>query len=338
MVAIRAKNLRKVYRTRFRRDSIVAVDDLSLEVAEGEVFGFLGLNGAGKTTSVMMLLGCVQPTSGEAEIFGEPVGNPDSRRFVGFLPEKFRFHEFLTPTELLRLHGRLAGLSPEDCSRRIPGLLERVGLGERANALVKTFSKGMQQRLGLAQALIADPKLVILDEPTSALDPLGRREVRDIILELKADGKSVFINSHLLSEIELCCDRVAILHRGQLVRQGNLKELLSGRTCLEIRASGVSSDLQTRLCAFGNLIQTGDHLWELTLGEDSDVPQVAETLVSGGAAVHALLPHRESLEDFFIRVVGEDDRPMREDGNALERMNVALERSDAELNGEGNSL
>lgn len=203
------------------------------------MFGFLGPNGAGKTTTVKILLGLVSATSGQARLFGEPVGDAESRRRVGYLPENFRFHEWLTGAELLDFHARLAGMGRHERERRIPEVLELVGLGGRGDDLVRSYSKGMTQRIGLAQAVIHAPDLVLLDEPTSALDPVGRREVRDLIRSLRAQGMTVFLNSHLLSEVEMVCDRVAIVDRGQVVRSGASKSCWAD--CLSCVSQSIGS-------------------------------------------------------------------------------------------------
>lgn len=304
--AIRSEHLRKVYGGGWRKRAVTAVDDLTLDVPEGEVFGFLGLNGAGKTTAVMMLLGAVHPTSGTGWLFGSPLGDPASRRRVGFLPEKFRFHEFLTARELLRFHGKLSGMKSQRLAERIDEVLETVGLSSAADRPIRGFSKGMQQRVGLAQALLPDPDLIILDEPTSALDPLGRRDVRSILLRLKKAGKTVFLNSHLLTEIELCCDRVAILHRGRLTRQGTVGELLNTGARVEVRAAGLTPAIREQLTDIGTVEPDGrpaGDVLHIRVANAADVPKIAQALVSGGASVHAIMPVRESLEDFFVRSV-----------------------------------
>ncbi|HET7767974.1 MAG TPA: ABC transporter ATP-binding protein, partial [Chloroflexota bacterium] len=202
-LAVETRSLRKEYGGR------VAVASLSLAVPEGEVFGFLGPNGAGKSTTVKMLVGLVRPTSGGGTLFGHPLGDPAGRRSLGFLPEQFRFHEWLRAEEFLEFHASLYGVPTRERPKRIAEALQLVGLEARAHDALRGFSKGMLQRIGIGQALIADPRLVILDEPTSALDPIGRREVRDLIRTLRSRGVAVFLNSHLLSEVELVCDRVA---------------------------------------------------------------------------------------------------------------------------------
>jgi ABC-2 type transport system ATP-binding protein len=219
---IETTSLRKQY------GALTAVDGINLSVDAGEVFGFLGPNGAGKTTTVKMLLGLVAPSAGEARVLGCRPGDPAAMRRIGFLPEHFRFPPWLTAYNFLDTHGQLYGMSAAERRKRIPGLLERVGLGGRARSRLGEFSKGMQQRVGLAQALLNEPALIFLDEPTSGLDPVGRYEVREIIRELRQRGVTVFLNSHFLSEVEVTCDRVAIVKRGRLVRVGSLEELFGG--------------------------------------------------------------------------------------------------------------
>src|SRR5512142_2140963 len=218
-LAIETHNLRKVF------DDTVAVGGLTLQVMQGEVFGFLGPNGAGKTTSIKMLLGLVAPTSGEAKLLGAPLGDRATRARIGFLPEHFRFYEWLSAKEFLELHGQLYGIPPARLEERIPERLELVGLTPFRDKQLRTFSKGMLQRIGLAQALLNQPALVFLDEPTSGLDPVGRLLVRDIIRGLRSAGTCVFLTSHLLSEIEVTCDRVAFIRHGEVVRVLELASL-----------------------------------------------------------------------------------------------------------------
>src|SRR5712692_8997655 len=236
-LAIRTRGLHKVFSGK------VAVRNLTLEVARGEVFGFLGPNGAGKSTSVKMLLGLVFPTSGEAEILGHPAGDVKTRSKVGFLPEHFRFYDWLTPAELLKLHGRLYGMSHALLRERVPALLDLVGLTPHRDKRLRDFSKGMLQRIGLAQALLNDPELIFLDEPTSGLDPVGRRLVRDIIKAQRARGATVFLNSHLLSEVEITCDRVAFIRDGEVVETRQLDGENEEQTTVLIRAVNVTAEV-----------------------------------------------------------------------------------------------
>jgi len=295
--AIRLERLRKEYR------QVVAVRDLTLEVSPGTVFGFLGPNGAGKTTTIMILLGNIRPTAGRAWLLGRPAGDVATRGRVGFLPEKFQFHDFLTATEFLRLHGRLAGMSREHLARKVPEVLEQVGLSDRARSRLREFSKGMQQRIGLAQAILHDPDVVILDEPTSALDPLGRRDVRDVIRALREAGKTVFLNSHLLSEIEQTCDAVAILKRGAIAAHGRIQDLLASSSRVEIEVRGLTEEawqLLLRRCP--GAVRQAERV-VAPVGSDEEIPPLARLIVESGAQLHALVPHRETLEECFVRLV-----------------------------------
>jgi ABC-2 type transport system ATP-binding protein len=287
----------------------VAVSDLSLQVGAGEIFGFLGPNGAGKTTSIKMLLALVEPTSGTGQVLGAPLGDRAARARIGFLPEHFRFHETLTATELLRFHGRLYGLRGGSLDARIDRLLTRVDLVDAADRPLRGYSKGMVQRVGLAQALLNDPQLVFLDEPTSGLDPLGRLLVRDIIAELRADGVTVFLNSHLLGEVEATCDRVAFVKRGRVVEERRLSaptEVLD----VEIRAAPVTTGILEGLSRFGtNIVQPRPDLIALRTESEAAVPGIVSWLVQQGIQIHAVQPRRKSLEDVFLDVMGDDERP-----------------------------
>jgi ABC-2 type transport system ATP-binding protein len=301
-LAIDARGLRKEFGEK------VAVSDLTLTVGRGEVFGFLGPNGAGKTTSVKMLLGLTNPTSGTASLLGRPLGDREARAGIGFLPEHFRFHEWLTAAEFLDLHGRLYGMSRERRAAVIPDLLELVGLGQRAKTKLSAFSKGMLQRVGLAQAMINDPQLVFLDEPTSGLDPLGRRLVRDIINGLRGERTTVFLNSHLLSEIELTCDRVAFIREGQILRVASLEELENQNLQITLRVGRPEPELLAGLAQFGKNIefdQTKGRI-QLTLDQESQIPLIVNWLVSQGQNIYELSPRRLSLEDIFLQIVGDE--------------------------------
>ena len=284
----------------------VAVGDLTLQVQQGEVFGFLGPNGAGKTTSIKMLLGLVAPTSGRAALLGAPLGNRLTRARIGFLPEHFRFHDWLSAAEFLTLHGQLYRIPPARLKHRIGELLDLVGLTPFRNNHLKTYSKGMLQRVGLAQALLNDPALVFLDEPTSGLDPVGRRLVRDIIRDLRERGTTVFLNSHLLSEIEITCDRVAFIKHGQVLRVSTLQTLVDGVTSVTLRAGGLTPAVVAGLGQWGRDIRAdGSHL-TLTVSDESALPAITRYLVEQQAEVYAVTPQRVSLEDLFIQIVGTD--------------------------------
>jgi len=240
-LAIRTRGLRKVFNGK------MAVRNLTLDVPRGEVFGFLGPNGAGKSTSVKMLLGLVFPTSGEAEILGHPVGDVKTRSKVGFLPEHFRFYDWLTPEELLKLHGRLYGMSHARLRERVPVLLDLVGLTPHRDKRLRDYSKGMLQRIGLAQALLNEPDLIFLDEPTSGLDPVGRRLVRDIIRAQRDRGATVLLNSHLLGEVEITCNRVASIKDGEVVETRQLDDGNEEQTTVSIRPVKVTAEAASGL-------------------------------------------------------------------------------------------
>jgi ABC-2 type transport system ATP-binding protein len=286
----------------------VAVDDLTLEVKRGEVFGFLGPNGAGKTTVVKMLMGLFHPTSGTATLLGKPLGDRATRSRIGFLPEHFRFHEWLQASEFLNLHGSLYGMSAEDREKTVPELLDLVGLGRRSKTKLSAFSKGMLQRVGLAQALLNNPELVFLDEPTSGLDPLGRRLVRDIIRDLRVQGITVFLNSHLLSEIELTCDRVAFIRRGEILRVASLDELARESVQINIRLGDPDEALLEGLKAFGSDVRhdRSEDLIHMTLTDEGKIPELASWLVNQGQAIYELSPQRLSLEERFLQIVGDE--------------------------------
>lgn len=285
----------------------VAVADLTLQVQRGEVFGFLGPNGAGKTTSVKMLLGLTKPTAGEASLLGQPLGHRVTRARIGFLPEHFRFYEWLRAAEFLDLHGRLYGMDQARRRETIPELLELVGLGQRAETPLGAFSKGMLQRIGLAQALINDPDLVFLDEPTSGLDPIGRRLVRDIINGLREEGTAVFLNSHLLGEVELTCDRVAFIRDGRVLEVKRLDDYTDGTVQVTVRVGQPTAQLLTELAEFGHGIQLekSNGRIQLCLADEAQLPRLAAWLIGQGHTLYELSPRRLSLEDRFLQVIGE---------------------------------
>lgn len=298
--AIEIRELRKVYGEQ------VAVKGLTLRVPQGEVFGFLGPNGAGKTTSMKMLLGLVVPTSGRALLLGTPVGDRNALRQIGFLPEHFRFQDWLTAAEFLQLHGELYGMPAHQLSPRIDELLEQVGLAAFRHKALRTFSKGMLQRIGLAQALLNHPRLVFLDEPTSGLDPVGRRLVRDIIRELRAAGTTVFLNSHLLSEIEITCNRVAFISHGEVRRVMELSELANGRRQVTIRADGLTADICAGLASWAEDIKLSNDALTLQVRDESVLPDITRYLVAQRANVRAIVPTSPSLEEIFVETVGRD--------------------------------
>ena len=287
-------------RKRYGRQT--AVDGVSFTVRRGEVMGLLGPNGAGKTSVIKMLLGLVRSDAGEVMLLGRPGGDPQARARVGYLPELFRYQPWLTAAEVLALHVRLAGI-PVPAEER-QECLTLVGLADRAGDRVGAFSKGMQQRLGLAVALVARPEFVVLDEPTSALDPIGRADVRDLLLSLKARGVAVLLNSHLIGEVERVCDRVVILDKGRLAASGSLTELL-GRRELRLRLDGMSAQAEARLAASGPVTRTGDTFTVALPGEQAlaTVPDLVSDLVGLGVRVHAVQPARITLEERLLGIL-----------------------------------
>ena len=289
-----------------RYGPVVAVRDLTMTVPRGGVFGFLGPNGAGKTTSVKMLLGLTPPTSGEAWVLGSPIGDKATRRRVGYLPELFRYQAWLSAAEVLGLHCELAGIPRMTRPAELDRVLNLIGLAGRASDRVGGFSKGMQQRLGLGVALLGRPDLVILDEPTSALDPVGRRDVREIIRHLKADGTAVFLNSHLLTEVEQVCDQVAIVNRGSVIATGTLADLL-GVGGVRVRATGMEGAPRRVLEGFG-AVREEDQGWLMVAGlEEARVPDLVGALVAAGARVYAIEPRHQSLEERFMELLGQQE-------------------------------
>jgi ABC-2 type transport system ATP-binding protein len=284
----------------------VALAGLSMEVPRGEVFGFLGPNGAGKTTAVKLLLGLLKPTSGEGWLLGKPVGDLGTRRHIGYLPELFRYQSWLSAAEVLSLHCELAPLPRSSWKDEIRTVLDTVGLSDRANDRVGTFSKGMQQRLGLGAALLGEPELVFLDEPTSALDPVGRHDVREIIRGLASRGTAVFLNSHLLSEVEQVCDRVAVVDHGRVIAAGTMDELLGG-TAVRVRATGLSQADKNKLSDFGRIDDEGDQLTFNNLHPDR-VPDLVAAIVAAGGRVYEVAPRHQTLEDRFLQLLEDEQK------------------------------
>lgn len=284
----------------------VAVRSLSLQVRRGEIFGFLGPNGAGKSTSIKMLLGLVRPTSGEAQILGQPFSNVEIRRKIGFLPEDFRFYDWLTASELLALHGRLCGLTPAQLRERVPLYLELVGLAPHRDRRLRGFSKGMMQRIGLAQALIHEPELVFLDEPTSGLDPMGRHLVREIIRNERKRGATVFLNSHLLGEVEITCDTVVFIKHGEVIGSRDLHDAPEGEIHVHVRANNLRQEILPGLAQWTTSVQwQAEHLSLCTNSMDP-LPEILRYLVASNVDVFEFTPERLSLEQSFLKLMGED--------------------------------
>ncbi len=310
MPALSVSSLSKTYRTGLlRRSTVQALDGISLAVEEGAIFGLLGPNGAGKTTLVKILLGLVRPSGGTARLFGRPAGTPAARHRIGFVPENHRFPGFFTATQTLHAYGRLADVPRTERNDRIPQLLDRLALDGRGDTKVKTFSKGMLQRLGLAQALLNEPDLLFLDEPTGGVDPVGRRAIRDIVLELRDEGKTIFLNSHLLSEVEKVCTQIAILRNGTLVRRGSVEELTAVDRVYDLVATPVpdsllnTSELPLTPGPDGSSAASGLDQYRVHADDRTTLNAVVDRLRSADVEIESITPLRQSLEDYFIDVV-----------------------------------
>ncbi len=291
---------------RLRDRKRVALEDLNLDVQQGEIFGLLGPNGAGKTTTIKILMGLHFQTSGTARIMGKALGDNDVKSRIGFLPENPFFYDYLTGSEFLRFYGHLYGVDSGTLKRRIPELLEKVGIAHAGGVPLRGYSKGMLQRVGLAQALLNDPKLVILDEPQSGLDPFGRKEVRDLILQLKEEGKTVMFSSHILGDAEMICDRVAILHKGRKIADGPMADLLSTRVNeYEVAMAAPTDDLLQEARKSAKRIVEGKSEYLAVFTTEDSANAIARRLLEGQGTLLSFTPRRESLEDYFIREIGD---------------------------------
>ena len=306
-IPIEALDLSKVYASRFGSRRITALDGIDLRVEEGQVFGLLGPNGAGKTTTVKILLGLTRPSRGRASLLGLPASDPESRRRVGYLPEGHRFPGYLTARQTLSIFGRMSGLDFGLIRKRAPELLERVRLSEWSDVRVKKFSKGMTQRLGLAAALIHDPQVLLLDEPTDGVDPVGRREIRDMLQEEAGRGKAILLNSHLLSEIERTCDRVAVLRGGRVVAEGRIEDLTATGFRYKLVATGVDDSLVAAFRETGASVERVNGHLDVTAKDLDHVNALVDRLRAAGGKLQELSPVRSSLEDVFVGLVREGE-------------------------------
>lgn len=305
MDAIRTENLRKEFYLGIRRKRHVALESLTLQVEPGEVYGFLGPNGSGKTTTMKILTGLCAPTAGQAWLLGKPVGTVAVKEEIGFLPEHPYFYDYLTAYEFLKFYGSLFRKSGRSLVHRIDELLELVGLTDQRTTRLQYFSKGMLQRIGIAQALINDPSLVLLDEPMSGLDPVGRRAVRDIILQLKEEGKTVFFSSHILPDVEMICDRVAILMDGRLLAMGPVRELIGAVSIqsVEVEFDGVNSEGVEAIMKVTDDVRVKQDYVIVTVKDVEGVDALLRLGIARGWKLESVTPYRASLEDIFLREV-----------------------------------
>ena len=320
-VVVRLQDVVKDFRPGFGLRVKRVLHGISFEVKRGEIFGFVGPNGAGKTTTLKILMGLIRATAGRAEILGSEVGEREFRRHVGFLPENPYFYDFLTGREILSFYAKLSGVAGSGRDERVQTLLEWVGLGEAADARLRTYSKGMLQRVGIAQALVHDPDVIFLDEPMSGLDPIGRMEIRNLILRLRSDGKTVFMNTHILSDVEMVCDRVAVIVHGRIRYQGRIEEFIGeGARMHELVVAGIAPEVAQRIEEDfgGELRGHGDRI--AIRIPDKDVRETLQLVLASGADVVSLTPERVSLEGIFMTAVeegeldspGDGARPVRE--------------------------
>jgi ABC-2 type transport system ATP-binding protein len=282
---------------------VEALKGVSLQVDKGEIYGLLGQNGAGKTTLVKILLGITGATDGEAQLLNEPVGTPSVRQRIGYLPEDHRFPDYHTGYSLLNFYGSLLGVSRDERQRRIDEVLELVGLKGRMHYKIRTYSKGMKQRVGIAQAILQRPEIIFLDEPTDGVDPLGRKQIREMLHRLKADGTTIFLNSHLLGEVELICDRVAILQRGEMIREGDIATLTKMQGLFLVGLAPGQTLPSDELKQKGYSVTARGDVWEVALAESQSIDPVVDLLRARGLSLRHLEEKRQTLEDLFLETV-----------------------------------
>ncbi|WP_326512412.1 ABC transporter ATP-binding protein [Clostridium intestinale] len=281
----------------------IGCKDISISVGAGEIFGFLGPNGAGKSTFIKMMVGLLFPTSGKAFVLGKPVGDIDVRKKIGYLPENFKYQDWMTGEDLLNFHASLYKLDKKSAVSKIEEVLDIVKLKGHESYRVGTYSKGMQQRIGLACALLTDPDLLFLDEPTSALDPVGRKEVREIMTTLKSKGKTVLLNSHLLSEVEAVCDSAAIIKRGSIIKYGKMDDILESKLILEIQAENLSNEILSKLKEFDSSLTQSNNKLNMQIKSKTDINCIASIIVNGGGRLFELSPKKVSLENVFLNLI-----------------------------------
>jgi ABC-2 type transport system ATP-binding protein len=308
MITVQTNNLTKIYYSGIRKNNVQALSSLNLNVDSGMIFGLLGPNGAGKTTLIKILLGITHPTSGSAKILNEDITNYRVKKRIGYLPENHRYQSYLTGEDVLKFFGRLSGKDDKNLDKKVDSLLELVKMEKWKKTKIKNYSKGMMQRLGLAQAIINDPELIFLDEPTDGVDPIGRKEIRDLLLELKNKGKTIFLNSHLLSEVEMITDRVAILNKGILLREGTVKELTEKKEEYQITISEPVKDIVKYSYLSRFLISNiKDNSFSVKVLDVEELNKLIDTLRQNGQSIRAIVPQKESLEEMFITLINETE-------------------------------
>jgi len=307
---IKTENLCKDFLTGFSRSRVQALKGINLQIEKGEIFGFLGPNGAGKTTTIKILVGLIRPTSGKAFVLGKPAGKVSSRTQIGFLPEQPYFYDYLSGEEFLSFCARFFPMTEQERKTRINSLLALVGLERSRKMALRKYSKGMLQRIGIAQALVNDPELVILDEPMSGLDPLGRKEIRDLIADLKIRGKTVFFNTHIISDVEIICDRIGIIHRGELLKVGLVEEIAKAtihqwEILAEVRQEGLRKELEEMGKRDQFFISWQKEQALIRTEDEAKASRIANTILSKGGRLVEYSARRQNLEDYFVKMVGE---------------------------------
>lgn len=308
MHVIETQNLSKEYTAKFSKQKVNALNEFTFNVEQGEIFGLLGPNGAGKTTLIKILLAITFPTSGSAKLFGTDVTNYKAKTKVGYLPENHKFPSYLTGEQVLSYYGQLSGMKAgSDMNKRIDEMLGMMNLTQWRKTKIKKYSKGMMQKLGLAQSMLSDPDLIFLDEPTDGVDPIGRKEIRDILAQIKSRGKTIFLNSHLLSEVEMICDRVAILNKGDLIKEGNVDDLTRAENIFAIHTvDALSMDVKQKVLAIDGSAGIGEKEINTEAGIDK-LNGIIDTLRSGGVKILTVNQKTSSLEELFINVIKKDN-------------------------------
>jgi len=301
-MVIETENLTKFYGNK------IGCRDITISIGEGEIFGFLGPNGAGKSTFIKMLVGLLFPTSGRAFVLGKPVGDIEARKKIGYLPENFKYQDWMTGKDLLSFHASLYKLDKKKAAAKIEEVLDIVNLKGHERYRIGTYSKGMQQRIGLACALLSDPDLLFLDEPTSALDPVGRKEVRGIMTHLKSIGKTVLLNSHLLSEVEAVCDSAAIIKKGSIIKYGKMDNILESKLILEIHAEDLNSEILNKLRNFDSSLTCSINRLQMQVKDKTSIHHIASIIVNGGGKLFEFSPKRVSLENVFLKLIEGGDQ------------------------------
>src|SRR3989304_5349031 len=305
-MVIMTENLTKVFRIGFRGRRVTALSNLNLEVKKGEIFGFLGPNGAGKTTTIKILMGLIYPTKGKAWIMDRELGDVEVKSHIGFLPEQPYFYDYLTSSEFLEFYGQLFGLERKELRTRLKSLLALVGLEKAADIQLRKFSKGMLQRIGIAQALINHPELIVLAEPMSGLDPIGRKDIRDIILRLKEEGKTIFFSTHIIPDVEMICDRVGILMNGELVNVGRLNDIIDAKIkYIEIITSRIDREALFHMPDIEVSVYDAWNHVSIRVRDENKLDKVLEIIKDGGGKIISVIPQRETLEEHFIKKIGE---------------------------------